>query len=181
MNVVEPIRNAGKVKDIEDYLKRDSERNYLLFITGTNTALRISDILPLKVRDVRNKQTLKIRIEKTDRYHVIQLNIKLKRAYRDYCKDKHPDEYLFKSRIGANKPLGRGQAYNIINEVCLMFGLDNIGTHTLRKTYGYHFYDRTKDSATLQKILGHRSAKETLEYIGKEQENINTSMKSFVL
>ncbi|MCH4891194.1 site-specific integrase [Acidaminobacter sp. JC074] len=181
MNTVDPIRDYGKLKDIEEYLKRTSERNWLLFITGTNTALRISDILPLRVRDVRNKQTLTIKLEKTEKVHTIQLNKKLRKAFRAYCKDKPPDEYVFKSRIGKNSHIKRGQAYNIINETCLMFGLDNIGTHTLRKTYGYHFYEHTKDVATLQAILGHRSPTETLIYIGKHQESVNKSMNSFEL
>lgn len=180
MNDVDPIKDLGKVKDIENYLKRTSERNYMLFITGINTALRISDLRILKVKDVRNKQLLKIqKIDKTDRYHVLQINIKLRRAFKKYCKDKHPDDYLFQSRNGINQPIGRGQSYNVIHEVGLMFGLDNISPHSLRKTYGYHFYKQTNDVVTLQKILGHRSPKETLEYIGIEQENVNEAMKGF--
>lgn len=179
MNDVDPIKNLGKVRDIENYLKRTSERNYMLFITGTNTALRISDLRMLKVGDVRNKKTLKIKIDKTDRDHIIQINLKLRRAFKNYCKDKHPDDYLFQSRNGINQPIGRVQSYNILHEVGEMFGLDNLGTHSLRKTYGYHFYKKTNDSVTLQKILGHRNERDTLKYIGIEQESVNDAMNGF--
>jgi len=54
MNDVDPIKDLGKVKDIENYLKRTSARNYMLLNTGINTALRISDLRVLKVKDVRN-------------------------------------------------------------------------------------------------------------------------------
>lgn len=179
MNDVDPIKNLGKVRDIETYLKRTNERNYMLFVTGINTALRISDLRVLRVRDVRNKKTVKLRIDKTDKYHVIQLNPKLRKIFRTYCKDKHPDDYLFQSRNGINQPIGRGQSYNIIHEVGEMFGLDNLGTHSLRKTYGYHFYKKTNDVATLRKILGHSSPRETLEYIQILQEGINEAMDDF--
>jgi len=181
MNYVDPIKDVGKVHDIENYLKRTSERNHLMFVVGINTALRISDLRELRVKDVRNKQQIRIKIDKTDRYHVLQVNSKLRKLFREHCKGRHPDDYLFQSRKGINQPLGRVQAYNIIHEVGLMFGLDNLGTHSLRKTYGYHFYKQTNDVVTLQKILGHRSPKETLEYIGIEQENVNEAMKGFVL
>lgn len=53
MNYVEPIRDPDKVKDIAAYLKKYSPRNYIMFMLGIYTGLRISDILPLKVRDVK--------------------------------------------------------------------------------------------------------------------------------
>jgi integrase len=54
MNTVEPIRDLNKIKEIEAYLKeKESPRNYLIFVLGLNFALRISDLLSIKVKDVR--------------------------------------------------------------------------------------------------------------------------------
>ena len=47
---VYPIRNKEKLNKIELILKTTNKRNYLLFVLGTNTGLRISDILKLKVK-----------------------------------------------------------------------------------------------------------------------------------
>lgn len=52
MNTVEPIRDAGTVQDIADYLKAKNERDYLMWMFGVYTAFRISDILRFRVRDV---------------------------------------------------------------------------------------------------------------------------------
>ncbi len=64
MNFVEPIRDTQKVRDIQEYLKRTNERNYILFITGVYTGLRISDILKLKVQDVKGKRFIYLREKK---------------------------------------------------------------------------------------------------------------------
>ena len=64
MNTVEPIRDINLVWDIADHLKETSERNYVMFLCGIYTGLRISDILKLQVRDVRKKQYVAIREKK---------------------------------------------------------------------------------------------------------------------
>ena len=55
MNTVEPIRSKQDLKKIENILSGQSLRNLLLFLIGTNCGLRISDILTLDVKDVKNK------------------------------------------------------------------------------------------------------------------------------
>jgi integrase len=50
-----------------------------------------------------------------------------------------------------------------------------IGTHTLRKTFGYHFYQRTKDVAMLQQIFGHSASSITLRYIGINDDMMDGS------
>ena len=55
------------------------------------------------------------------------------------------------------------------------------GTHTMRKTFGYHHYKKFKDIAMLQKIFNHCSPEVTLRYIGIEQEQIEESYTQFVL
>ena len=43
-----------------DYLKSTNERNLVMFELGIYGGLRISDILKLRVKDVRNKKYIKI-------------------------------------------------------------------------------------------------------------------------
>ena len=81
-----------------------------------------------------------------------------------------------------NNRLGRSAAYRIINGACRVVGIkENIGTHTLRKTFGYHHYRKFKDIALLQKIFNHYSPSVTLRYIGIDQEEINKSYMNFIL
>ena len=61
MNFVEPIRDKTTVKDIGDYLKEVHEKYYIMYMIGIYSGLRISDILKLKVRDIRGKSDIKLR------------------------------------------------------------------------------------------------------------------------
>jgi len=169
MNTVEPIRELNLVWDIADYLKEKSERDYVMFLCGIYMGLRISDILKLKVRDVQKKQYVIIREIKTGKEKKFPINKELRPILDDYIMDKSEYEYLFCSRQG-NNPITRQQAYNIISEAGKKFGLDSIGTHTLRKTFGYHMYKQTGDIATLKEILNHSDVAVTFRYIGINQE-----------
>ncbi|KHO32075.1 integrase [Clostridium tetani] len=179
MNFVEPIREEQKVRDIQEYLKRTNERNYILFITGVYTGLRISDILRLKVKDVKDKRFIYVKEKKTSKRNIIEINKLMEKEYKWYCADKELDEYLIKSREGINKPISRVQAYKIIKQVGKDFGVENLGTHTLRKSFGYHYYKQTKDVATLMKMFNHSDPSITLRYIGIIQDQMNKARRNF--
>ena len=73
-------------------------------------------------------------------------------------------------------------AYRIINNACFQAGITaRIGTHTLRKTFGYHFYNKTKDVALLQCIFNHSAPSVTLAYIGINQDIIDSNLHAFAL
>lgn len=55
MNIVEPIRNLEDLKLVKDILNKKSQRDYIILSLGINSGLRISDILTLDVKDVKNK------------------------------------------------------------------------------------------------------------------------------
>lgn len=179
MNFVEPIRDLDILEDICHYLESTSERNLVLFQMGLYTGLRISDILKLRVRDVKDKKSLTLREKKTGKNKVISINPILKRTLNGYCIDKEDTEYLIKSRNGKNEPISRVQAYKIIKEVGESFGIENLGTHSLRKTFGYHYYKKTKDIGLLQKIFNHSSPAVTLRYIGIEQDYMDKAYSKF--
>ncbi|WLR54299.1 site-specific integrase [Mesobacillus subterraneus] len=178
MNFVQPIRDPEIIAEIKKHLKEENERNYMLFVTGINSGLRISDILPLKVKDAK-KSHFSLRETKTGKQKRIQITPALKRELKYYIEGKDDEEYLFRSREGKNKPIGRDMAYKILRNAAEQFGLDEIGTHTLRKTFGYHFYNQTKDVAMLQEIFNHSSPQITLRYIGVNQDSMDKAMNRF--
>lgn len=91
-------------------------------------------------------------------------------------------DYLFKGRNGENKPISRVMAYMIINQACKKAQItDNVGTHTLRKTFGYPHYQTFHDVAILQYLLKHSSPSITLRYIGITQDNVEDTLKQFEL
>lgn len=64
VNTVEPIRDFNIIQDIADVLREQRERDYVLFMSGLYLGRRISDILPLRVRDVRDKKQIYFREKK---------------------------------------------------------------------------------------------------------------------
>lgn len=83
MNIVEPIRDRGIIAKIEEILIQKSERDLLLFVMGTNTGLRVSDILALNVNDVKNKDYVVLFEKKTGKYKNFLLTKRLKRLYKN--------------------------------------------------------------------------------------------------
>jgi integrase len=178
MNFVQPIRDPEKLEEIKAYLKSQNERDYIMFMIGINTGLRISDILKLKVRDVRGSY-INLREKKTKKQKRVIITPALRRALNTFICNKDDDEYLIKSRQGGNKPIHRNRAYEILNEAARQVKITEIGTHTLRKTFGYHFYQQTKDVAMLQELFNHHSPKVTLRYIGVNQDSLDKAMLKF--
>lgn len=172
MNIVNPIKD---VKDIDKMKKALHGRDLLLFIFGINSSLRVSDILALKVGDIRGKSSLVLTEKKTKKRKEIRLNQSILTAASELVPDDaKDDDWLFPSKRNAAKPLDRTQAWRNLNAAAKRAGITvNIGTHTMRKTFGYHRYKAGVDLAQLMYALNHSSQRETLKYIGIEQEQID--------
>ena len=181
MNTVQPIRDIDTIHAIQEDLKEHNYRDYLIFEIGIYIGIRISDILNIKIKDIKNKDNLKIREIKTNKEKLMPIPNHLKKEIASYIEDNNlkENDYLFKSRKKKIKPITRVQAYNILKRVAKKYKLENIGTHTLRKTFGYHFYKKTQDVALLMTILNHSDPSITLRYIGVQQDNVNKSLKNF--
>jgi len=173
--MVEPIRQKNKVEQLQNYLKGKNYRDFLLFSFGLNTGLRISDIIKLKVSDLLTdkmqfRQYLTIKEKKTKKEKRIKLNNKLKEYIRLYLAQSKGEynAFLFGSRKGG--ALSRIQAYRILKDGADALGVENFGTHTMRKTFGYFIYQQTKNIGLLMDLFNHSSQKITLKYIGINQD-----------
>ncbi len=181
MNTVQPIRDLDTIHAIQEDLKGNNYRNYLIFEIGIYIGIRISDILNIKVKDIKGKDNLKLREIKTGKEKLMPIPGHLKKEINNYIESikLNDSDYLFKSKKKKIKPITRVQAYNILRQIAKKYKLENIGTHTLRKTFGYHFYKKTNDVALLMTIFNHSDPSITLRYIGIEQDNVNKSLKNF--
>lgn len=173
MNFVQPIKNEEKIEQMKQALRKKSYRNYMIFILGITTGLRISDLIKLKVKDVRDKEHICLCEKKTGKRKKVLISPMLKRDLKDYIKDKDDDEYLIKSRQGDNNHLSRTSVYYILRDAASECGIKEVGTHTLRKTFGYRFYQKSKDVAILMYLFNHSSQAVTLRYIGIEQSSLD--------
>ena len=180
MTTVEPIRKIEDIRKLERFLAKQSQRNLLFFTIGTNCGLRISDILRLNVGDVKGKNYIQIIEKKTGKFKKFPINSKLKPMFEEFTRGRNEEEPLFVTIFGNR--LERVAAYYILREACQQVGLEEkVGTHSLRKTFGYHHYKKNKDVAILQKIFNHSSPQITLRYIGIDQDQIDESYSNFIL
>ena len=190
MSTVQPIRDIKKIDAMKKFLLGQNIRDYTLFTLGINSGLRISDLLALKLGDVYHReklvQEIRVKEKKTGKYKSFPLGKKTKKALLDYIQsveDFQLDDPLFFSRKregGKRRPITRQHAHYIFSEAAEYVGImDKIGTHTLRKTFGYFAYKNGTDLSLLQDIFNHASPQITLRYIGitKEQrDNVYISL-----
>ena len=174
MEFVEPIRDIGKIKEMYDMLADQHTRNAFLFKLGINTNLRISDILSLKVQDV--KEIIKIQEKKTLKKKSIYISNNIYNSLLEYININklYNNSYLFyslKHNRGSVK-LDRTNAWRFLKNASTQVRLNHFGTHSLRKTFGYHYYKKTNDIATLMILLNHTSIASTLHYIGITQDRV---------
>lgn len=179
MNFVQPIRDLNKIEEMKKVLLKSSYRNYFLFELGINIGVRISDLLPLRVMDIRGLDNITIKEHNTQKLKIFKVNNDLKHEIMQYTDGMKDDDFLFPSQKGDH--LGRIRAFEIIRQAGKKVGLTNIGANTLRKTFGYHFYKKYRDVSLLQNIYGHPSPSVTLKYIGISQDEINEVLKNEAL
>ena len=189
MKFVEPIRELHKISSMKKILLAQRERDYLLFVIGINSAYRISDLIRVQFHHVMDEK-LKVRNhlilieQKTKKENKVALSKGVKKAIETYVQNHYqgdPNEFLFKSRKGINQPISRVQAWQIISDAAEELGLENIGTHSLRKTFGYHQIKRGTNITLLMKMFNHSSESVTLRYIGITQDDMDAAVQALDL
>jgi integrase len=172
MEFVNPIRDIESINAIKGVLRKQSQRDLLLFVFGINTGIRVSDLLSLKIVDVWDGEKIREFLYITDeksgltKAHFLSpaIQVELEKYLSSY--EFNENDYLFKSKKN-NQPITRQQAYRIIHKAAEVVGIEEkIGMHTLRKTFGYHAYRKGIAISIIMDIYHHQSPSETLRYIG---------------
>ncbi|MGM9925561.1 MAG: tyrosine-type recombinase/integrase [Bacillus sp. (in: firmicutes)] len=179
MEYVDALRNTKDIASLKRYLKKYSERDYVLFVIGINTGLKITEILPLQVKDLMNSQDemkdfIEIPQKEGCTCKEIYVNKQVKAAVRHYVKEKQlvSEDYLFASPK-TKQPISRQQAYRVLHDAAEKVGIEGkIGTNSLRKTFGYHAYKKGVAISLLQKYFHHSTRAETLKYIGIAKDEV---------
>ena len=180
MNFVEPIRDRKKIAQIKNQLRgQRCYRDLLLLVVGINTALRISDLLQLRIghfidEHKRVRQRFWIKEQKRNKRHAVVINQSIRESLGEYLEAYHgvADDaenfvYFNTKTNGYSEPIKRGQAWKFIVSICREVGLPgNFGTHSLRKTWGYHARMQGVDLALIMHKLNHESIAYTKRYLG---------------
>lgn len=175
---VEAIKDKETLQRMKLMLKESSDRDYFLFVLGLNSGLRVSDLISLRAGDVRGRKHIELR--EKDKLKHFPLNKATRILISDYTSSMTDDDYLFTS-AKTGMPIRRDRAYKVLKQAAQAAGVENFGTHTLRKTFGYHFYQQYEDETVLQNLFNHSSRSVTLRYIGITQEEIEESHEDFSL
>ncbi len=181
MGTTQPIRNKEDLKRFMEYYRTVHyvPRNYALILFGLYTALRISDILSLKWKDIYDFEKncfvehLYIQEKKTQKQTCIPLNRHVKEALLLYKKQRNPnvEDCIFTKTTNYKTPLSRSQAYRIIRHAAEeTLEEPNISCHSLRKTFGYHAWKQGTPPALLMDIYNHSSYGVTKRYLGINQD-----------
>lgn len=155
-------------KSTEVKYQKIYDRDWMLFKIGVNSALRIEDLVQLKVDDNLLRGYLYTREMKTGKEQSFEMNDQLAKDIKEYIKrnNLYAGEYLFQSGKGKNKPITRQNAYIRLRDYADEVGVRYpIGCHSMRKFFARNYYEKTGDILTLQKMLNHSSYIVTLRYI----------------
>lgn len=187
---VEPIRTVNAINKIKTLLT-PSPRNFALFVVGINTAYRASELLSLRLGQVRHLQPgdrLEVKQRKTKKFRAVTLNqasfnaIQQLLTHRNkYALDvrelawNDDDAFLFAGRR-PDQALRVPTLNNLVKEWCDKANLKgNYGSHTLRKTWGY--MQRTKLDTPIPLLMsafGHATQQQTLAYLCIQEEEIKS-------
>lgn len=100
------------VMDIARYLKQNNERDYVMFTTGIYSGLRVSDILKLRVKDVRGKDYIAMREKKTKKEKRFIINKNLKKILEAWTRGKDDLQYLLENPA-THRPISRQRAWSL--------------------------------------------------------------------
>ncbi len=152
---------------------------------GINTALRISDLLQLQIshvldekKNIRRRFWIKER-KRGKRFEVV-INESIRDSLEDYLAnypgvEANQENFLiFSSRTpNYSEPIQRGQAWKFVTKICREVSLrGNFGTHSLRKTWGYHARLQGVDLALIIFKLNHNSISYTKRYLGITEDEL---------
>lgn len=180
---VDPIRDPKDIRLIKKILQ-DKPRDLAIFVMGINTNLRASDLLRIRVGDVRHLKAgeyFTLREKKTGKLRSITINhavYEVVRALLVSGPDVSDDDFLFRSRKKAGAGGGMlsvSYLNSLVKSWCREINLrGNYGAHSLRKTFGYiHRTVFGTDIPTLMEMFNHSSQRQTLTYLGIQPREIN--------
>lgn len=187
MATVEAIKDKKTISAIKNYFREKNMRDYALFTLGINSGLRVGDLLNLSFSDVVKEKKGKVIVlkdgiqifeQKTGKFKKFPLSKKTSQALKDYIKTVEHfemNEPLFfskkRGKDGERKAITRQHAHYLFKDANDFLELNaQIGTHSMRKTFGYHAYKAGAGVGLLMDIFNHSTERMTLRYIGITQD-----------
>ena len=136
MNFTLPIRSLDDIQKLKLKLMENNYMYYFLFVMGINTNLRISDLLRLCVKDIRNVSHIELKEKKTGQQKRFKISPELELEITKYTHAMDAGSYLFPSlHKGKTKSITRDTAFKVLNKATKVIGMtQSVSPHSLRKT-----------------------------------------------
>lgn len=182
-----------------DQNKLIASRNKLLFILGINLGIRASDLRSVRwsfffddINSLCFKDYYTIMPKKTankSKYVTLYFNEAVKKGIVEYISEypiKDINDYIFVSRKKDSESIEESSIWRIIKQTAVRAGIkQNIGSHSLRKTFGFWIWHNAEDKnhalCVLQMIFNHSSPATTAKYIGITAMEIEDTFNSISL
>ena len=142
----------------------DNLKHKAMLMTIYSCGLRLSELLNLKLNDVRSSdKILRINQSKGNKDRIVSLPDKLLHILREYYQVYKPIDYLFEGEKGGRYS---ERSVQLVLKTALAKGnIKTIGSvHTLRHSYATHLIQSGVDIRVVQELLGHESIKTTMIY-----------------
>jgi integrase len=164
-----PIKNTKVLKDMMEALAmRQNGFVYALYMEfALTTALRVSDILSLKKKDIKNG-VVYIKTQKTGKVKHIALNDKCRKKIEMFLELKKDEDPIF--------DFSRQWVHQFMKWAADQVGVDKdlVSCHTTRKSAAWRFYvESGYDIMKTSEFLGHSSYTETRKYLGITEDEVN--------
>ena len=201
----EPIKSMEDIIKISKFLIGQKRyRDNMLFIVGINFGLRVSDLRLLRFSDLITDECvfkdsfaiLETKTKNTRKYRrnrYITINTAVVEAVTLYLENTPGvklSDYMFRSESNhggtENTPIHRCTVDRILKGVAKDLNLGcKIATHSLRKSFAYHQMvmsgNDPRKLLLLQKMFGHSTSAQTLDYIGITGEEIEEAYRKLNL
>ena len=186
-----PLQDAEIKAVLESFSGDNAARDRALFLLGVRSGFRISEILSLTVGDLlqggRMVERVAVRrchMKKRIEGRAVLLHPEARAALELWLAElaaaghSAPETYAFRSRKGENAPIGRIQAWRVLNSHYAELGLTGkLGTHSMRKTFANKVYERLgHDLVRTQRALGHLNINSTVQYLSFREEDIDAAI-----
>lgn len=153
-------------------------RNKLIIELLYSTGIRVSELVNIKIKDIRIKENQINILGKGNKERIVLFGEKAKEmikiylnAYKEYFKGNILNDYLLINKKG--KQLTTNKIELIVKDVLKKSSLKlNISPHTLRHTFATHMLDSGADLKSVQELLGHENLKTTAIYTHISNEKL---------
>ncbi|MGL5964597.1 MAG: tyrosine-type recombinase/integrase [Fusobacteriaceae bacterium] len=181
----EGFKDLEQLDFFEEVLFERNQMMFFLWKIGYNLALRVSDVLKITVVEAEQyvkSEKYNSKDTKTKKDNTQDIQARCLHAFKEALKLRRmikndDNEYLFISdsnrAITSNNHFTRQSVYRVFSEVTEDCNIKiSIGTHSMRKTWGYQAHLKNVKIEKIMKKLKHSSAETTLNYIGITREEM---------